>query len=76
MVWNQKPYKIPSTTTLGVYIFQQHKAMNLETVNKYTNKVNKLKPKRNVVTKSMIKKDELIAAIELQREKKDFIRSV
>ena len=49
--------------------------MNLETVNKYTNKVNKLKPKRNVVTKSMIKKDEMIAAIELQREKKDFIRS-
>ena len=50
--------------------------MNLETVNKYTNKVNKLKPKKNVVTKIMIKKDELIAATELQREKKDFITSV
>ena len=51
-----KPYMIPSTSTLGVYIFQHHKAMNLETVNKYLNKVNNLKPKRNVVTKIMIKK--------------------
>ena len=59
-----------------MYNFQHHKAMNLETVNKYTNKVNKLKPKKNVVTKIMTKKDELIAATELQREKKDFITSV
>ena len=51
-----KPYMIPSTSTLGVYIFQHYKAMNLETVNKYLNKVNNLKPKRNVVTKIMIKK--------------------
>ena len=59
-----------------MYIFQHHKAMNLETVNKYLNKVNNLKPKKKFGNENYDKKDELIAAIELQRDKKDFIRSV
>ena len=56
MVWNQKRYTVPWRTILGVYIFQHDKAMILETVNKFTDKANNLKPKRNVVAKIKIKK--------------------
>ena len=58
MVWDgEKPKTIYDTinNNTGDVYFSTSQALNLETVNKYTEKVNNLKPKRNVVTKIMIK---------------------
>ena len=74
MVWNQKLYTITSTTTLRVYIFQQSNEL-WDSKQVYWQS-QQLKADKKCGNENYDKKDDLIAAIELQWEKKDFKLSV
>ena len=74
MVWNQKLYSITSTTTLRVYIFQQSNEL-WDSKQVYWQS-QQLKADKKCGNENYDKKDDLIAAIELQWEKKDFKLSV